>query len=74
LFIYASKSFSVYSKIFHYLTEKSRITESEKIPDRVRRFYNNQEIVGGDVYHHIKFCLQDKLELVVQVSAFIVIW
>jgi hypothetical protein len=53
---------------------ESRITEPEKIPDRVRRSCNNRKIIGSDVYHHIKFCLQDKLELVVQVSAFIVIW
>jgi len=46
---------------------------SKKIPDRVRRFCSYTGIRGGDVYHHIKFCLQDKLELVVQVSAFIVI-
>jgi hypothetical protein len=48
-------------------------SKPEIIPARVRQSNSPDSICGGDLYDHVKFCLQDKLNFIVQVSALITI-
>jgi hypothetical protein len=67
-FVYVFLSyFSINREIFNYFG--CRPLKSSQIPDRVRRFRE----IRSEVYHHIKFCLQDKIEFITQVSTFIMI-